>query len=166
MMWRTMDSTHPAHDPVADAPYRNVIEELYVEADDIVGETLRSIDDDATLIVMSDHGFTSWTRAFNLNTWLRANGYIAFKNRSDEGGTGCFARGVRGSDESALGTIAREIITDNTGKWSGDHLMDHEAVPGVLLTNRPLQRTASSLKELGAAVLAEFGIEGFPSSGN
>ena len=252
MMWRTMDSTHPAHDPVADAPYRNVIEELYVEADDIVGETLQSMDDDATLIVMSDHGFTSWTRAFNLNSWLRANGYIAFKNRSDQVGTGFFenvdwsrtqayaigfnsvyinvrgrervgsvprqqrrlvldeiarnlvrfvdpktgkraitkvyrrdevyqdrghldigpdlivgfARGVRGSDESALGTITREIITDNTGKWSGDHLMDHEAVPGVLFTNRPLQRAASSLKELGAAVLAEFGIEGFPSSGN
>ena len=252
MMWRTMDSTHPAHDPVADAPYRNVIEELYVEADDIVGETLQSMGDDATLIVMSDHGFASWTRAFNLNSWLRANGYIAFKNRSDQVGTGFFenvdwsrtqayaigfnsvyinvrgrervgsvprqqrrlvldeiarslvrfvdpktgkraitkvyrrdevyqdrghldigpdlivgfARGVRGSDESALGTITREIITDNTGKWSGDHLMDHEAVPGVLFTNRPLQRAASSLKELGAAVLAEFGIEGFPSSGN
>ena len=252
MMWRTMDSTHPAHDPVADAPYRNVIEELYVAADEIVGETLQSMDDDATLIVMSDHGFTSWTRAFNLNSWLRANGYIAFKNRSDQVGTGFFenvdwsrtqayaigfnsvyinvrgrervgsvprqqrrivldeiarslvrfvdpktgkraitkvyrrdevyqdrghldigpdlivgfARGVRGSDESALGTITREIITDNTGKWSGDHLMDHEAVPGVLFTNRPLQRAASSLKELGAAVLAEFGIEGFPSSGN
>ena len=252
MMWRTMDSTHPAHDPVADAPYRNVIEELYVEADDIVGETLQSMGDDATLIVMSDHGFASWTRAFNLNSWLRANGYIAFRNRSDQVGTGFFenvdwsrtqayaigfnsvyinlrgrervgsvprqqrrlvldeiarnlvrfidpktgkpavtkvykrdevfedrghldigpdlivgfARGVRGSDESALGTITREIITDNTGKWSGDHLMDHETVPGVLFTNRPLQRAASSLKELGAAVLAEFGIEGFPSSGN
>jgi predicted AlkP superfamily phosphohydrolase/phosphomutase len=252
MMWRTMDSTHPAHDPVADAPYRNVIEELYVEADEIVGETLQSMDDDATLIVMSDHGFTSWTRAFNLNAWLRANGYIALRNRSDQGGTGFFenvdwsrtqayaigfnsvyinlrgrervgsvpreqrrlvldeiarnlvrfidpktgdpavtkvykrdevfedgghldigpdlivgfARGVRGSDESALGTITREIITDNTSKWSGDHLMDHEAVPGVLFTNKPLQRAASSLKELGAAVLAEFGIEGFPSPSN
>ena len=77
-----------------------------------------------------------------------------------------FARGVRGSDESALGTITSEIITDNTSKWSGDHLMDHEAVPGVLFTSRPLQRAASSLKELAAAVLAEFGIEGFPSSGN
>ena len=252
MMWRTMDSTHPAHDPVADAPYRNVIEDLYIAADEIVGETLQSMDDDATLIVMSDHGFTSWTRSFNLNTWLRANGYIAFRNRSDEVGAGFFenvdwsrtqayaigfnsvyinvrgrervgsvprqqrrlvldeiarnlvrftdpktgkpavtkvyrrdqvyddrghldigpdlivgfARGVRGSDESALGQLTSEIIVDNTGKWSGDHLMDHEAVPGVLFTNRPLRRAASSLKELGAAVLAEFGIEGFPSSGN
>ncbi len=77
-----------------------------------------------------------------------------------------FARGVRSGEGSALGGIGSEIIVDNTGKWSGDHLMDQETVPGVLFTNRPLQRTASSLKELGAAVLAEFGIEGFPSSGN
>ena len=26
---------------------------------------------------MSDHGFTSWRRAFNLNSWLRDNGYLA-----------------------------------------------------------------------------------------
>ena len=48
------------------------------------------------------------------------------------------------------------------GAWSGDHIMDHEAVPGVLVSNRPLQVTVGSLQELAAAVLGEFGIEGFP----
>ncbi len=76
-----------------------------------------------------------------------------------------FARGVRISNESALGQITGEIIVDNTAKWSGDHLMDHEAVPGVLLSNRPLRREAPSLRALAAAVLAEFGIEGFPPGG-
>jgi hypothetical protein len=39
----------------------------------------------------------------------------------------------------------------------------HEAVPGILLTNEPLVRPAPSLKELGASILAEFGVdEGFP----
>ena len=47
--------------------------------------------------------------------------------------------------------------------WSGDHIMDHETVPGVLLSNQPLQRSAASLKELAAAVLAEFGILEFGS---
>ena len=28
----------------------------------------------ATLVVMSDHGFTSWRRAFHLNTWLKERG--------------------------------------------------------------------------------------------
>ncbi len=248
MMWRTMDSSHPAHDPVADAAYRNVIEELYVEVDEIVGETLEHLEDGEMLIVMSDHGFAPWTRAFNLNTWLNENGYIALKDPGREGemeffenvdwsrtqaysvglnsvyinvrgreGVGSvpreqrqivldeiargllrfidpktgqpaitkvyrrdqvyedrghldigpdlivgFARGVRSGEGSALGGIGSEIIVDNTGKWSGDHLMDHETVPGVLLSNRPLRREAPSLKELAAAVLLEFGIEDFP----
>ena len=56
-----------------------------------------------------------------------------------------------------------EIIVDNTEEWNGDHYMDHETVPGILLTNEPLVRKAPSLKELGASILAEFGItEGFP----
>jgi predicted AlkP superfamily phosphohydrolase/phosphomutase len=73
-----------------------------------------------------------------------------------------FARGVRGSDESALGQLSTEIMADNTSRWSGDHMADHEVIPGILLTNRPLQRDVTSLKNLAAAVLAEFGIEGFP----
>ena len=44
--------------------------------------------------------------------------------------------------------------------------MDHEAVPGVLFTNRPLARQVSTLKDLAAALLAEFGIERFPPSDN
>ena len=40
--------------------------------------------------------------------------------------------------------------------------MDHEAVPGVLFTNRPLSRQVTSLQNLAAALLAEFGIEDFP----
>jgi hypothetical protein len=40
--------------------------------------------------------------------------------------------------------------------------MDHEAVPGILLTNKPLAKEATSLKNLAAAVLAEFGIAEFP----
>ena len=61
-----------------------------------------------------------------------------------------------------MGTITSEIMVDNTDKWSGDHLMDHEAVPGVLLSNRPLGGEALSLKDLAAVVLLEYGIEGFP----
>jgi hypothetical protein len=41
--------------------------------------------------------------------------------------------------------------------------MDHEAVPGVLLSNRPLRKDAPTLQTLAAAVLAEFGVEEFPA---
>jgi predicted AlkP superfamily phosphohydrolase/phosphomutase len=248
MMWRAMDPSHPAHDPIADEPYRHVIEDLYVEADRIVGETLEQLEDDETLIVMSDHGFAPWTRSFNVNTWLKENGYLALKDPSRQGeleyfqnvdwsrtqayalglnslyinvrgreGVGTvppgqrqivldeiargllryvdpktgqramvnvysrdevyrdrgyleigpdlilgFARGVRGSYESALGQLSSEIMVDNTSRWSGDHMADRTIIPGILLTNRPLRREVTSLENLAAAVLAEFGIEGFP----
>ena len=51
-----------------------------------------------------------------------------------------YAKGTRGSDESALGGLTREVFVDNTERWSGDHCMDHETVPGILLSNRPLRR--------------------------
>jgi hypothetical protein len=54
------------------------------------------------------------------------------------------------------------VFSDVTEAWSGDHLMDHEAVPGILLTNRSLKKPASTLKNLAASILAEFGIDEFP----
>jgi hypothetical protein len=54
------------------------------------------------------------------------------------------------------------VIVDNTSKWNGDHCMDHEAVPGVLLSSRPLRRPAPTIQTLAAAVLAEFGVGAFP----
>jgi predicted AlkP superfamily phosphohydrolase/phosphomutase len=248
MMWRAMDPDHPAYDPVADPPYATVVKDLYVGLDAIVGETLDRLGAADTLIVLSDHGFTSWRRAFHLNSWLKENGYLVLidpDRRDDPGyfgnvdwartrayavglnglyvnlrgrersgavapeerdallqdiratllattdpatgkpavreayrtdqlyGSGhsdrapdlivSYVEGVRGSDESALGGIPAEVIVDNLSAWSGDHCMDHDAVPGVLLSNRPLRRPAPSLDRVAAAVLAEFGVEAFPT---
>ncbi len=52
------------------------MENLYEEMDAIVGRTLQRLGPDDLLVIMSDHGFVSWRRAFNLNTWLRDNGYL------------------------------------------------------------------------------------------
>ena len=39
-------------------------------------------------MILSDHGFASWRRAFNLNTWLKAQGYLvaADQTSADESG--------------------------------------------------------------------------------
>ncbi len=73
-----------------------------------------------------------------------------------------YTKGTRGSGKNALGGIPEMFISDNVDEWSGDHIMDHTAVPGVLFASRPLGREATSLQNLAAAILAEFGIEGFP----
>ena len=248
MMWRPMDPQHPAYKADRDAQFAHVVEDLYAGLDAIVGDTLKQLGANDLLVVMSDHGFTSWRRSFHLNSWLRDNGYLAlidplrrddpgfFANvdwkrtraygmglnglyvnlegretsgavkpaerdallreisakllqtidpasgtpaitkvyRSDEVYTLAghediapdlivgYAKGTRGSDESALGGIPPEVIVDNTDPWNGDHCMDHEAVPGILLTNRALKKPAPTLQTLAGAILAEFGIDTFP----
>ena len=50
--------------------------EVYREADARVGEVLVAARD-ATVIILSDHGFTSFDRAVHLNTWLSHHGFLA-----------------------------------------------------------------------------------------
>ena len=50
-----------------------------------------------------------------------------------------YDRGYGASDESTLGEITEAVIEDNTSRWSGNHLMAPEVVPGILLTNRKLE---------------------------
>ena len=68
-----------------------------------------------------------------------------------------YAKGTRCSEESALGGVVGEVFIDNNGSWSGDHCMDSNAVPGILLTSRALRAPVKSLSDLGAAIVAEFG---------
>jgi predicted AlkP superfamily phosphohydrolase/phosphomutase len=246
MMWRAMDPGHPAY-KAEDKRFEAVVRKIYEQFDGIVGRTLPRVEAGAALVVMSDHGFTSWRRAFHLNTWLKEQGYLAVLNpdlKDDPGlygnvdwsrtrayGLGLnglyinvagrekdgivdpsqrealareiaaklleakdpttgeravtkvqrleeyrdrghldvgpdlvvgYAKGMRGSNESALGAVGPEVITDNKEEWSGDHCMDPDSVPGVLFSSRPLKRPVARLEDLAAAILAEFGVEGFP----
>jgi len=49
----------------------------YKMVDDLVG-WVRPREKNATLIVMSDHGFARFDRAVNLNTWLKSEGFDAY----------------------------------------------------------------------------------------
>lgn len=248
LMWRPLDPDHPAYDPQVDSAFQDVVPALYDAADEIVGYTLDQMGEGTTLIVMSDHGFTSWRRTFHLNAWLWKNGYLGVKDpdpaadpsvllnvdwsRTRAYGLGLnglyinlqgrerdgivpaanrhaladeiaqkllgvidpatgkpaitkvyhserdyedlgqrdsgpdlvvgYAKMTRCSEESALGQVVGDVLTDNTEPWSGDHCMDHETVPGILVTNHPLKREAASLKDLAASILAEFEVDGFP----
>lgn len=251
MMWRTLDPTHPGYRAEVDSAFADVIPHIYARLDSVVGFTLDHMGEGTTLVVMSDHGFTSWRRAFHLNSWLRDHGYLALLDpeREDDPGlyanvdwtrttayglglnglylnlrgrekwgtvnpadrdsllerisrelletidpaTGTpavtkmdrpdrvfesktyldlgpdfvvgYAKGTRCSNQSALGEIPKEVIVDNLEEWSGDHCMDDRAVPGILLTNRPLGKKVTSLQNLGAALLGEFGVAGFHEGG-
>jgi predicted AlkP superfamily phosphohydrolase/phosphomutase len=69
-----------------------------------------------------------------------------------------YNRGYRCSDESALGTLTTEVITPNLGTWTGCHLMDHNLVPGIIVTNRPITVGDPDLKDLPVTILDFYGI--------
>jgi len=67
--------------------------------------------------------------------------------------------GWRGSNECALGEVPDVIFEDNDMKWSGDHCMAADEVPGIVLTNRPFVQPAPSLVDMGPTILRLFGLE-------
>lgn len=69
-----------------------------------------------------------------------------------------YDRGYGASDESTLGEITEAVIEDNTSRWSGNHLMSPDVVPGVLLVNRKLARDGHDLTDLTATLLAHYGL--------
>ncbi len=70
--WKFIDSGHPAYDAGEAALYGNYILEVYQAADACIGKFLEVVDDDTTVIVMSDHGGMAHpTYYFNTNHWLR-----------------------------------------------------------------------------------------------
>lgn len=77
MFWRFREPDHPANLALGHRPeFSRVIEETYKRADAIVGEVLRAADDETLVIALSDHGFGSFRRGVNLNTWLYENGLL------------------------------------------------------------------------------------------
>ena len=73
-----------------------------------------------------------------------------------------YEKGYGCSDESTLGEITKWVIEDNESRWSGNHLMAPEVVPGVLFVNRSLAADGHDLTDLTATVLSHYGIEKLP----
>jgi predicted AlkP superfamily phosphohydrolase/phosphomutase len=224
MLWRFRDPEHPGYEPDLAREYGNLIEQHYARCDKLLAPVLDKVDENTLLIALSDHGFNTFRRAFDTNTWLRQNGllalkngtrpsedlgegfaaiewsktcayavglggiYLNFKGREREGileaGTEAervrntiqsglagivdektakvavrdvrrkeelysgpyainapdllvnFCPGFRVSWQSAVGGFANSLIEDNTRRWSGDHIIDPEAVPGILFMNQ------------------------------
>ena len=245
MFWRLIDKEHPSYDQGLAKKYGNTIENIYKDMDKMLAKAMEKADKDTVIIVMSDHGFSPFRRSFNLNTWLKENGYhslikewkqgqedlflntdwsrtkaysfglnslyINQKGREAEGivkpgaekealvreiayklenfqdpktGENPVLRafvakdvyqgpyveeapdiivgynyGYRSSWATPLGRIPKEIVEDNTAKWSGDHCMAPEVIPGILLANRKIKVKSPALYDLTPTFLQIFGIE-------
>ena len=228
MLWRFRDRGHPGFEPDLSPELATRIEEQYRRCDALLSSVLEKVDENTLLIVLSDHGFGTFRRAFDTNTWLWQNGllalkdsrepgenpgdgfarvdwsktsayavglggiYLNLKNRESGGileeGTEAervrraiqaglagfpdehtqalairsvsrreelysgafvanspdllvnFHRGFRVSWQSAVGDFSHSLLEDNLRRWSGDHIVDPESVPGILFMNRVPQQ--------------------------
>ncbi|MBN1344597.1 MAG: alkaline phosphatase family protein [Phycisphaerae bacterium] len=119
LFWGTRDGEHPGHDAAFASKYGHVLLDMYREMDRLLGKATSALGDDDGLMVMSDHGFGSFRRSVQLNTWLVQNGYMALKAGKEESaalfrdvdwsGTRAFALGfgsvyinVKGREQSGI----------------------------------------------------------------
>lgn len=247
MMWRFRDPQHPGYDEGLASQLSTRIEEHYQRCDALLAPVLERTDENTLLVVLSDHGFGTFRRAFDTNTWLWQNRLLALKDNrkpSEELGEGFpavdwsktyaygvglggiylnlkgregagileegsaeaervrraiqdglsgvpdaatqqpairnvsrredlysgayastapdllvnFHRGFRVSWQTAVGGFAGQLIEDNTRRWSGDHIVDPESVPGILFMNRAARRSNARIVDLAPTVLDYLGV--------
>lgn len=82
VMWRLLDPEHPAYDAGKAEKYAGSVEESYREMDAIVGDVMKRLRPEDLLLVVSDHGFATWRRSINYNTFLVENGYMVLTGDS------------------------------------------------------------------------------------
>ncbi|MBK8177700.1 MAG: alkaline phosphatase family protein [Planctomycetes bacterium] len=70
-----------------------------------------------------------------------------------------YHKGFRHSWDCATGAVPREVFTDNTKSWSGDHCVDPRLVPGVFFCNRKINTAEPNLMDIAPTVLEQFGVD-------
>lgn len=66
--------------------HADVIERMYRDMDRLVGDAMARVDRETAFFVLSDHGFCSFRRGVNLNSWLVRNGYLTLQDGREESG--------------------------------------------------------------------------------
>ena len=125
MFFRLIDPKHPMYDKDLAAKYGDAIEKVYRRADTLVGKLLAAMPPNTTFMVMSDHGFHTFRRGVNLNTWLVQHGYMVFdgqespkKGLDDLFGRGQFWEGVDWSRTRAYAVGLGQIYFNLKGRES------------------------------------------------
>ena len=85
MMWRLTDPASPMYRADLAEKYGDSILRVYRRADNFVGEVLEHLEPGVDVMIVSDHGFHSWRKSVNVNTWLVEQGYMVLKGEGDQG---------------------------------------------------------------------------------
>jgi predicted AlkP superfamily phosphohydrolase/phosphomutase len=78
-LWKFVDPSHPRHDPHAAERFVPTMRSVFERIDTYIGQMLERLEDDTTVIVMSDHGFGPLHWVVNLNLLLLDAGLLHLK---------------------------------------------------------------------------------------
>jgi predicted AlkP superfamily phosphohydrolase/phosphomutase len=73
-----------------------------------------------------------------------------------------YNHGYRISWDCASGKVAGPVFDDNVKAWSGDHIVDPRLVPGILLSNRTIDRDDPHIVDMAPTILSAFGLRKAP----
>jgi predicted AlkP superfamily phosphohydrolase/phosphomutase len=77
--WKYHDPSHPKHE--IGNSLTNSIHDYYVWLDQQIGGVLELIDDDTSVMVLSDHGAKKMDGGITINEWLINEGYLALEEK-------------------------------------------------------------------------------------
>lgn len=77
--WKYFDPTHPKYQP--GSPFETAGRDYYVYIDGLIGDILPLLDENTTVLVVSDHGAKKLDGGICINEWLLKEGYLTLKHR-------------------------------------------------------------------------------------
>jgi len=120
MFFRYLHKDHPANAGKDTERHADAIRDMYIRLDGLLGRLRKKLRPNDALIVLSDHGFCSFKRGVNLNTWLKEEGYLHLKEDREESGdwfegvdwerTKAFSIGLTGMFLNRRGREAQGIV--------------------------------------------------------
>ena len=119
LFWQYRDPEHPLYTAEGNAKYGKVVEDTYRAMDVTVGKVMARLGEKDLLMVLSDHGFHSFRRGFNVNTWLIRNGYLAVKgqpNAATATNPAAYLRGYDWSNSRAYGIGLNSVYLNLQGR--------------------------------------------------
>ncbi len=134
--------------------------------DDIVGRDAKALKPDDLLVVLSDHGFATWRRSVNYNSWLVQNGYLVLKgNAKRQNLEALFSRGefweaVDWSKSRAYAMGLGDVYVNLAGREAGGIVSpgaEYEALRTELVQRLIGPRRSQERREGGLARLQAGG---------
>jgi|Deesub1362B_J571_1020462.scaffolds.fasta_scaffold00103_65 predicted AlkP superfamily phosphohydrolase/phosphomutase len=105
--WKYFDRSHHLYEK---SEYESVIPEYYKLLDKEIGKTVKLLDENTAISIVSDHGIQAMRGAFAINQWLIEEGYLKLRN---SGGVDEVKRRFRATKLEQL-----EIDWDKTVAWA------------------------------------------------